>query len=139
MPSTVQPHNFSPSLDPCSSCDGNQGRERFREKVQLHLEVSFASLKPSSSLLHNLHFHLRSFSAPPLPLRLATLWPSLYSSLSPKLELGGCSVLGSVAIRGLDRHCKKPRLGKGTGSCTSVHLSICFLHVLGTSSLPSPS
>lgn len=50
---------------------GNRGR--VREKVQLHLEVSFASLKvPSSSLLDNLWFHPRRFSGPPLPLEVGT-------------------------------------------------------------------
>lgn len=52
---------------------GIEGRGRVREKVQLHLDVSFASLKVlSSSFLDTLWFHLRSFSGPPLPLEVGT-------------------------------------------------------------------
>lgn len=58
---------------------------RVREKMQLHLKFSFASLKvPSSSLPDTLQFHLGSFSGPPLP--VFTLWPPLCSILSTKLK-----------------------------------------------------
>lgn len=118
---------YSPAAEHCSSWDGNQRKSQSKGAPK----VLFCHTEGACPFLTGFSFTSETSLDHPC---LYSLCGHPFPAASTELKQGKMWEYWLIAIKGF----KETRLGKDTGTCTSVHLSIWFLHALGTSCLPPP-